>query len=214
MTKPNATFTLPMLKDYIRKNKLNRAFVRLGMKKKEMIEALKKLEHWDDTMTGTKKIDRKKLISGGDVPVMSPKPKKKVKKALPKKALPKKAAPKKAKKTPAILVDQDIKDDNKLKKGSKDDEIKKTKLYKELLRLEKTYIRNLIANKKTVLKGGESKQVELNDMYEKKENEIRKRYSDTKLPRSLLYLFKSDSEMSKLIKQHDDVAKKIRDSKK
>ena len=84
MTKPNATFTLPMLKDYIRKNKLNRAFVRLGMRKKEMIEALKKLEHWDDSMTGKKKIDRKKLIAGGDAPVMSPKPKKKVKKAAPK----------------------------------------------------------------------------------------------------------------------------------
>tara|TARA_R100001163_G_C5065056_1_gene202860 strand:+ start:2928 stop:3542 length:615 start_codon:yes stop_codon:yes gene_type:complete len=204
MTKPNATFTVSMMKDYIRKNKLNRAFVRLGMKKSEMIEALKKMDHWDDTMTGKKKIDRKKLISGGDAPVMSPKPKKKVKKV-------KKVAPKKS---PVILVDQDLKDDAKLKKSSKDDEIKKTKLYKELLKLEKTHLRNLIANRKNVLKGKESKMRELNDMHDNKENEIRKKYSDTKLPRSLLYLFKTDSDITKLIKEHDSLGKKIRESKK
>jgi hypothetical protein len=35
------------MKDYIRSKKLNRAEVRLGMRKPEMIQALKKVGHWD-----------------------------------------------------------------------------------------------------------------------------------------------------------------------
>ena len=48
--KPNHSFSLKALKQYIRDNKLNKAKVRLGMKREEMIEALKLLGEWDDTI--------------------------------------------------------------------------------------------------------------------------------------------------------------------
>ena len=47
MPKPNAHSTMKEMKDYIRSKKLNRAEVRLGMKKPEMIQALKNVGHWD-----------------------------------------------------------------------------------------------------------------------------------------------------------------------
>ena len=48
--KPNHSFSLKAIKQYIRDNGLNKAKVRLGMKREEMIEALKLLGEWDDTI--------------------------------------------------------------------------------------------------------------------------------------------------------------------
>mgnify|MGYP003655910405 FL=1 len=47
--KPNKSWTLPQLKKYVRDNKLNQKEIRLGMKKAEMIIALKKKGHWDES---------------------------------------------------------------------------------------------------------------------------------------------------------------------
>tara|TARA_R110000787_G_C13366002_1_gene440444 strand:- start:381 stop:647 length:267 start_codon:yes stop_codon:yes gene_type:complete len=45
--KPTAHSTVKQMKDYIRSKKLNRSPVRLGMRKPEMVAALKKMGHWD-----------------------------------------------------------------------------------------------------------------------------------------------------------------------
>jgi hypothetical protein len=47
MPKPNAKFTVAQMKAYIRTHKLNIPKVKLGMKRAEMIVALKSLGHWD-----------------------------------------------------------------------------------------------------------------------------------------------------------------------
>lgn len=47
MPKPNAKSTMKEMKDYIRSKKLNKAEVRIGMRRPEMIQALKKVGHWD-----------------------------------------------------------------------------------------------------------------------------------------------------------------------
>ena len=55
MTKPHSKSTLKEMKDYIRKNKLNKAEVKLSMRKSEMVSALKKMGHWDVKNDGAKK---------------------------------------------------------------------------------------------------------------------------------------------------------------
>ena len=64
MHKPNKSWTLPQLKGYVRDNKLADKEIRLGMKKAEMIIALKKKGHWDDSHVSTKEFKdaRKGLI--------------------------------------------------------------------------------------------------------------------------------------------------------
>jgi hypothetical protein len=77
--KPNPTFTLTQLKDYIRSKKLNHPDVKLTMKKADMIAGLKKAGHWEE---------KSKL---------NPAPKKTIKKEKP---APKKSTPKPAPKKP------------------------------------------------------------------------------------------------------------------
>jgi len=87
MTKPNHTFTVEKMKDYIRKNKLNKAPVLLKMNRNDMINALKKINHFDDIGKPRK------------TPVYNQpknKPVKKADKDTVKKVAPKKEAPKKA----------------------------------------------------------------------------------------------------------------------
>jgi hypothetical protein len=47
MAKPTARSTVSAMKDYIRANRLNKAPIRLGMKREELIAGLRKLGHWD-----------------------------------------------------------------------------------------------------------------------------------------------------------------------
>jgi hypothetical protein len=87
MTKPNHTFTVEKMKDYIRKNKLNKAPVLLKMNRNDMINALKKINHFDDIGKPRK------------TPVYNQpknKPVKKADKDTVKKVAPKKEVPKKA----------------------------------------------------------------------------------------------------------------------
>jgi hypothetical protein len=115
------------------------------------------------------------------------------------------------KKESSVLVDQDLKDEAKLKKETKEEQIMKTTLYKELLKLEKQHIKNLINDRKQAIKKGTTKGMhdKSNAEYEKKEEALRKKYKDTKLPRSLLYIFNKDKVVSKLIKEHDALGKKL-----
>ena len=66
MPKPHAKSTLKEMKDYIRAKKLNKPEVKLGMKKAEMVAALKKMGHWDPKH------------DGASAPKSAPKPTKKV----------------------------------------------------------------------------------------------------------------------------------------
>ena len=49
---PNDTYTVKKMKAYIRTHKLNRPDVKLGMKRQELINGLKKAGHWDTTFSG------------------------------------------------------------------------------------------------------------------------------------------------------------------
>tara|TARA_R110000796_G_scaffold74084_1_gene166319 strand:- start:6 stop:530 length:525 start_codon:yes stop_codon:yes gene_type:complete len=63
--KPNSSHSLAQLKDYVRKNKLNKGLVPLSLNKSEMIKRLKQHDHWDNTSTEKKKTsvkDRVKTI--------------------------------------------------------------------------------------------------------------------------------------------------------
>ena len=63
MPKPNKTFTVKQMKDYIRQHKVNHPAVKLSMKRADMIEGLKKAGHWDtskDTPTPKKPAPKKK----------------------------------------------------------------------------------------------------------------------------------------------------------
>tara|TARA_R110001599_G_scaffold97634_1_gene251742 strand:- start:732 stop:1178 length:447 start_codon:yes stop_codon:yes gene_type:complete len=62
--KPNKSWSVPELKKYIRDNKLADKDIRLGMKKAEMVVALKKKGHWDESHVSTKEFKdaRKGLI--------------------------------------------------------------------------------------------------------------------------------------------------------
>ena len=53
MAKPTAKSTVSQMKDYIRANRLNKAPIRLGMKRDELIAGLRKLGHWDAQHDGT-----------------------------------------------------------------------------------------------------------------------------------------------------------------
>ena len=79
MSKPHAKSTMKEMKDYIRKNKLNKAEVKLTMRKPEMVSALKKMGHWDVKNDGAKKTPAPKKT-----PVTKPAPKKKLTYSLPK----------------------------------------------------------------------------------------------------------------------------------
>jgi len=59
--KPNKSWSLPELKTYVRDNKLADKEIRLGMKKAEMVMALKKKGHWDDADVKRKKVPMGKL---------------------------------------------------------------------------------------------------------------------------------------------------------
>lgn len=59
--KPNKSWSVPELKKYIRDNKLADKDIRLGMKKAEMVVALKKKGHWDDSDVKRKKVPMGKL---------------------------------------------------------------------------------------------------------------------------------------------------------
>jgi hypothetical protein len=48
MSKPNVTFTVKQMKDYIREKKLNHPAIKLSMRRAELIEGLKKAGHWDN----------------------------------------------------------------------------------------------------------------------------------------------------------------------
>lgn len=61
MPKPTAHSTMKEMKDYIRSKKLNKAPVRLGMRRPQMIEALKKIGHWDPRHDGHPKIHKSKI---------------------------------------------------------------------------------------------------------------------------------------------------------
>tara|TARA_R110000764_G_scaffold79156_2_gene157662 strand:- start:224 stop:685 length:462 start_codon:yes stop_codon:yes gene_type:complete len=62
--KPNKSWSLPELKQYVRDNKLADKEIRLGMKKAEMVMALKKKGHFDESHVSTKEFKdaRKGLI--------------------------------------------------------------------------------------------------------------------------------------------------------
>ena len=44
---PNGTYTVKRMKTYIRTHELNRPDVKLGMKRQDLINGLKKAGHWD-----------------------------------------------------------------------------------------------------------------------------------------------------------------------
>jgi len=48
MSKPNVTFTVKQMKDYIREKKLNPA-IKLSLRRAELIEGLKKAGHWNSS---------------------------------------------------------------------------------------------------------------------------------------------------------------------
>ena len=49
---PNDTYTVKQMKAYIRTQKLNRPDVKLGMKRQDLINGLKKAGYWDTTFSG------------------------------------------------------------------------------------------------------------------------------------------------------------------
>ena len=61
MSKPTAHSTLKEMKAYIRSKKLNKAPVRLGMRRPEMIKALRSIGHYDPNMMVTPKSTKVKL---------------------------------------------------------------------------------------------------------------------------------------------------------
>ena len=48
---PNGTYTVKRMKTYIRTHELNRPDVKLGMKRQDLINGLKKVGHWDTTFS-------------------------------------------------------------------------------------------------------------------------------------------------------------------
>ena len=61
MPKPTAHSTLKEMKAYIRSRKLNKAPVRLGMRRPQMIEALRSIGHYDTRHDGRLKINKSKI---------------------------------------------------------------------------------------------------------------------------------------------------------
>ena len=90
--KPNKSWTLPELKTYVRDNKLATKEIRLGMKKAEMVIALKKKGHWDESHVSKKEFKdaRKGLIK---IMAREPGQKRKTPKKVPMGALKKKWLP-------------------------------------------------------------------------------------------------------------------------
>lgn len=94
MSKPHAKSTLKEMKDYIRKNKLNKAEVKLTMRKSEMVSALKKMGHWDNKNDGS---TTKQKVTKKQSDTARKNLKKIISKPAPKTAPKKKPAPKKKK---------------------------------------------------------------------------------------------------------------------
>ena len=61
MSQPTAHSTLKEMKAYIRSKKLNKAPVRLGMRRPEMIKALRSIGHYDPKHDGDPKIHKSKI---------------------------------------------------------------------------------------------------------------------------------------------------------
>ena len=57
--KPNVTFNMKQMKDYIRSNKLNHPDVKLSMKRADMIAGLKKAGHWEEVKSKPKSVKAK-----------------------------------------------------------------------------------------------------------------------------------------------------------
>jgi len=73
--KPNVTFNMKQMKDYIRSNKLNHPDVKLGMKRADMIAGLKKAGHWEEVKSKPQSVKAKvKAIEKKSTPKPAPKP--------------------------------------------------------------------------------------------------------------------------------------------
>jgi len=73
--KPNITFNMKQMKDYIRSNKLNHPDVKLSMKRADMIAGLKKAGHWDELKSKPKSVkDKVKAIEKKATPKPASKP--------------------------------------------------------------------------------------------------------------------------------------------
>tara|TARA_R110001599_G_scaffold6931_1_gene34338 strand:- start:86 stop:652 length:567 start_codon:yes stop_codon:yes gene_type:complete len=80
--KPNITFNMKQMKDYIRSNKLNHPDVRLGMRRDDMIAGLKKAGHWEEVKSKPQSVKAKvKAIEKKATPKPKPAPKPVVKTA-------------------------------------------------------------------------------------------------------------------------------------
>ena len=74
--KPNITFNMKQMKDYIRSNKLNHPDVRLGMRRDDMIAGLKKAGHWEEVKSKPKSVkDKVKAIEKKSTTKPKPAPK-------------------------------------------------------------------------------------------------------------------------------------------
>ena len=76
---PNDTYTVKQMKTYIRTHKLNRPDVKLGMKRQDLINGLKKVGHWDTTFSSRarKPVARKGRLAKPKKPPARKKKKKK-----------------------------------------------------------------------------------------------------------------------------------------
>tara|TARA_R110000737_G_scaffold56663_4_gene81293 strand:+ start:3828 stop:4322 length:495 start_codon:yes stop_codon:yes gene_type:complete len=59
MPKPNHSFSVKEMKDYIRTHKLNKPEIKLSMRRHELIAGLKKIGHWSETSGKRKMITTK-----------------------------------------------------------------------------------------------------------------------------------------------------------
>jgi len=57
--KPNITFNMKQMKDYIRSNKLNHPDLKLSMKRDDMITGLKKAGHWEEVKSKSQSVKSK-----------------------------------------------------------------------------------------------------------------------------------------------------------
>tara|TARA_R110000796_G_scaffold243578_1_gene366217 strand:- start:165 stop:476 length:312 start_codon:yes stop_codon:yes gene_type:complete len=62
MPKPTAHSSVKDMKEYIRSKKLNKAPVKLSMKRPEMVAALKRMGHWDPRHDGS--VKPKSVVKG------------------------------------------------------------------------------------------------------------------------------------------------------
>jgi len=79
MPKPNDSYSVKQMKDYIRTHKLNKPDVKLGMKRQELINGLQKLGHWDSKSTKPTSSSKKPTKPKPKPTKPKPKPKPKTK---------------------------------------------------------------------------------------------------------------------------------------